>query len=335
MGFDPLKTLREAFGETWIGAVVRWGIDNFPLLLGLVVLGVLLYVGYGVLVWTANGQGQVGIIEGYVGTIGAGKTTLAVQHALELARMRDAVLLSNVPVRCNADCRRASPEEYQADRAGAPATFAKGRPHCELEHRTLPMTDDGIDLGALTRTAFELRDAERGLVLLMDEVGVVMPARLWKDFSVALMWVLQQSRKLACEWVWTAQDPTFVDHQLRSLTSAVHYIKAYPPPSVWRRVRGKRPWVLVDTVYLPTDAPRAHGTAVEDKKDRRLSRSWSRYRRRWEGAFDTDAVVLPSRHLKGAEVLIEAVQGTKDEHVVLSSVTNWGELAHGAAEPDP
>lgn len=311
-GFDPIGTLQQFFGATWIGALVGWAIDHWALFAGLVLVAILAYVGYALVLWTANGQGQLGIIEGYVGTIGAGKTTLAVQHSLMLARMRDAVLLSNIPVVCGPKC--------------------KDGDH-DVTHELLPMTDDGIDLAELTRRAFRLRDEQRGLVLLMDEVGVVMPARLWKDFSVALMWVLQQSRKLACEWVWTAQDPTFVDHQLRSLTSAVHYVRAFPPPSVWRRVRGKRPWFLVDSVYLPSDAPRAHGTSADDKKDKRLSRSWMRYRRKWEGAFDTDGVVLPSRHLKGAEVLIGAVQATQDAHLVAAPVNSWGELAHGAEEP--
>jgi hypothetical protein len=263
--------------------------------------------------YIAKGGGQYGIIEGYVGTIGAGKTTLAVQHALMLAGARDAVLLSNIPVVCGLGCK-AEPAVHR------------------IEHATLPMNDDGIDLAELTRRAFKLRDEGRGLVLLMDEVGVIMPARLWKDFSVALMWVLQQSRKLACEWIWTAQDPSFVDHQLRSLTSVVHYVRAYPPPSIWRRVKGKRPWLLVTAAYTPSMAPRANGEGL--RPERRLGRKVFRYRRRWEAAFDTDGVVLPSRHLKGAEVLAAAVEGTRDVHVISSGSAAWGPSSGGAEEPD-
>lgn len=307
---DPVEQLVNAFGQTWIGDLVRGVVGNLPIFVGIAVVLVVVYLGYWLVLWTANGQGQLGIIEGYVGTIGAGKTTLAVQHSLELARMRDAVLLGNIPVVCGPGCK-------------------EGR-H-ELTHELLPMTDDGIDLDVLLRRAYELRDQERGLVLLVDEVGVVMPSRLWKDFSVSLMWMLQQSRKLATEWVWTAQDPKFVDLQLRSLTSGVHYIRSYPPPSVWRRVHGKRPWVLVDTIYLPGDAPAAHGTAQDEKKDRRLGRTWHRYRRAWEGAFDTDGVVLPSRHLKGAEVVIAAATRTGDRHVLTSG--DWGPGMGGSEEP--
>jgi len=274
-----------------------------------VALALSLYFGWHI----SKGGGQYGIIEGYVGTIGAGKTTLAVQHSLELARARSAVLLSNIPVRCGPTC--------------APGMVGG----CTIEHGTLPMTDEGLDLGELTRRAFELRDQERGLVLLMDEVGVIMPARLWKDFSVALMWVLQQSRKLACEWVWTAQDPSFVDHQLRSLTAAVHYVKAVPPPSIWRRVRGKRPWVLLVSSYTPSNAPRANGEG--GRAEKRIGRRFTLYRRRWEGAFDTDGVVLPSRHLKGAGVLVAAVEGHGDRHVIKDGASDWGEGMGGELDP--
>jgi hypothetical protein len=292
---------------------------------GLVVAFVL-YMGWHI----AKGAGQYGIIEGYVGTIGAGKTTLAVQHALELAHARDAVLLSNIPVLCNPHCGGSG-----WDRSNQ-AVKAPDRKHpgkwCAIDHDLLPMTDEGLDLADLTARAFKLRDSRRGLVLLMDEVGVIMPARLWKDFSVALMWVLQQSRKLACEWIWTAQDPSFVDHQLRSLTAVVHYVRAYPPPSIWRRVQGKRPWLLIASAYTPSQAPRANGEGA--KREKRIGRRLRRYQRRWEGAFDTDGVVLPSRHLKGAEILVEAVQRTGDAHVISAGLSDWGELAHGADEPD-
>lgn len=261
--------------------------------------------------YVAKGGGQYGIIEGYVGTIGAGKTTLAVQHALMLARARNAVLLSNIPLVCGKGCK--------ADRH-------------EIEHALLPMTDEGVDLGDLTRRAFALRDEGRGLVLLMDEVGVVMPARLWKDFSVALMWLLQQSRKLACEWIWTAQDASFVDHQLRTLTAVVHYVRAYPPPSVWRRVKGKRPWLMLASAYTPTNAPRANGETT-GRVDKRIGRRIVRYRRAWEASFDTDGVVLPSRHLKGAQTLIAAV-GRVDAHVIQSQASDFGVPVGGALDPD-
>jgi len=296
-----------------VGALGPW----LPVVVGVVLVVV---IALGMLRYVAKGAGQYGIIEGYVGTIGAGKTTLAVQHALMLAKARDAFLLSNIPVRCAKTC------------GGRSAATIERPAGCVVDHALLPMADDGVDLGSLTVTAFRLRDQSRGLVLLMDEVGVIMPARLWKEFSVALMWVLQQSRKLACEWIWTAQDPSFVDHQLRSLTAVVHYVRAYPPPSVWRRVRGKRPWLLAASAFTPSNAPRANGETTARMAERRIGRRIVRYRRAWEASFDTDGVVLPSRHLKGAEVLVEAVRKSGDVHVIETG-SEWGPLTEGSAEP--
>jgi len=280
----------------------------------------------------SKGGGQYGIIEGYVGTIGAGKTTLAVRHSLELARARDAVLLSNIPVRCGPTCQgKGSLARRVCGRRCKVAHEHVRVAGCSIEHDTLPMTDAGLDLDVLTGRAFALRDQSRGLVLLMDEVGVIMPARLWKDFSVALMWVLQQSRKLSCEWVWTAQDPAFVDHQLRSLTAAVHYVRSLPPPSIWRRSKGKRPWLLLVSSYTPGSAPRANGDG--EKKDKRIGRRFVRYRRSFEAAFDTDGVVLPSRHLKGAESLVAAVERQHDRHVINAGASTFGEGMGGSLDP--
>lgn len=294
----------------------------------LIVGGIVAAIAGFAFMYVARGAGQYGIIEGYVGTIGAGKTTLAVQHALGLARARGAVLLSNIPVVCGPTCTRALCDN--GEHALGLYVVGRKRPRCVaahacvIEHGILPMNDAGLDLGELTRRAFQLRDEQRGLVLLMDEVGVIMPARLWKEFSVALMWVLQQSRKLACEWIWTAQDPSFVDHQLRSLTAVVHYVRAYPPPSIWRRARGKRPWLMVASAFTPTQAPRANGEGL--RSERRIGRRMVRYQRRFELAFDTDGVVLPSRHLKGAETLVAAVESTRDRHVIESGTSTWGPL---------
>jgi hypothetical protein len=320
----------DGIGDTWLGTVWRSVTGLGPGLIGgAAVVVVLVVIGVTMLRYVAKGGGQYGIIEGYVGTIGAGKTTLAVQHALELARARNAVLLSNIPVICLQG-------RYERGlRLGGWVMGMRYHAGCAdgvhvIEHRALPVTDDGLDLGVLTREAFALRDAGRGLVLLMDEVGVIMPARLWKDFSVSLMWVLQQSRKLACEWVWTAQDVAFVDSQLRSLTAVVHYVRSYPPPSIWRRARGKRPWLLIASAFTPMAAPRANSEGM--KVERRLGRRIRRYRREWEAAFDTDGVVLPSRHLRGAEALVGALEQLGDAHVIPSASASFGEYVRVEAE---
>jgi hypothetical protein len=310
----------DAFADTRLGELVRDLTALIGPILPFVAGGVVLLIGVAAgFVYIAKGAGQYGIIEGYVGMIGAGKTTLAVQHALELARTRKAVLLANIPVRCGPHCAGRESRRFVVDRR-CPRKCLEDHVHerrfCELEHGTLPMGDDGLDVGTLMDRAFALRDEQRGLVLLMDEVGVVMPSRLWKDFPVTLMWTLQQSRKLACEWVWTAQDASFVDNQLRSLTSVVHYVRSFPPSSIWRRHRGKRPWFLMTQTFTPTAAPRANGEGM--RADRLIARKLKRYRRAWEGAFDTDGIVLPSRHVKGAQLLHDAVGS--DAHAIRATM---------------
>lgn len=297
---------------------VAWLSGVGPALLGVaVVVGFVLVLVFLSVGYVVRGGGQYGIIEGYVGTIGAGKTSLAVQHALSLARARDALLLSNIGVVCGPGCKADPPVHL-------------------VRHALIPLTIEGLDLKELMRRAFEARAEGRGLVLLMDEVGIIMPSRLWKQFPVSLMWMLQQSRRVACEWVWTAQDATFVDVQLRKLTAVVHHVRSYPPPSIWRRVKGKRPWVLVASAYLPMAAPAANGEGGARIADKRLGRRLLRYSRKWEAAFDTDEIVLPPEIFAGAAELAAAVRegiASGGLHVNVSA-TDWGAAGEGAEEPE-
>jgi len=285
-----------SFEGTWIGKVADLIIHNVPVVVALGTVGLIIALGLYVLKYIAKGAGQYGIIEGYVGTIGAGKTTLAVQHAITLAKARNAVLLSNIGIRCSPSC------------GGDTGSFGVRHEGCSFEHHLLPLTANGLDLESLMETAFAARGAGRGLVLMMDEVGIIMPARLWSKFPVGLMWMLQQSRRVSCEWVWTAQDPTFVDKQLRDLTAVVHYVRSYPPPSIWRRARGKRPWLLIASAFSPGAAPRANGESSSRTWDKRLGRRVVRYKRRYEAAFDTDEIVLPPDGFAGAKELADAVR---------------------------
>lgn len=345
-----MDNLEGGLETTWLGDAVAMlaGLGTVALIAGIVGLVLFFTLGTSFL-YVLKGGGQYGIIEGYVGTIGAGKTTLAVQHALMLAKARDALILSNIPVKCGDTCggsmrwsqddEATDVEEYRPDdQGGTVRVVVAKRLHrplkpdgCTLAHASLPVGDEGIDLETLIVWAFRLRDLERGLVLLMDEVGVVMPARAWKDFSVALMWLIQQSRKLAAEWIWTAQDVNFVDSQLRSLTAVVHYVRSYPPPSIWRRMQGKRPWALIASAYSPANAPRANADGMRTEK--RIGRRVTRYRRSWERSFDTDGIVLPSKYLKGADSVINAVEKTGDGHVIQAGASSWGEHHEGSLAP--
>lgn len=202
------------------------------------------------------------MITGYVGLIGQGKTMLAADDAIATARRRGALLASNI----------------------------KLRPGPDVEFVPLLISDDGLDLGQLDTLVQRCRRESRGLVLLIDEVGIIMPARFWQSFPIGLMFVLSQSRKLSLDLIWTSQDVEQVDAFLRRLTQWVYKIKAFPTPSLERRERGKRPWFMTKTTFRP-----AHVTAAAN--DKRIKRETVWYRREREELYDTDELVMPPLNL--------------------------------------
>jgi hypothetical protein len=218
------------------------------------------------------------VIIGFVGLIGAGKTMLAVKHAVELARRRDALLVSNIGI------------------------TAPG-----VDVLQLATGDDGLDVAELqtvvdaAREKREQRIAESrakrdawarrpgcGLVLLLDEVGILMPARFWASFPVSLMFTLSQSRKLAIDVIYTAQDVEQIDAFLRRLTQWVYRVRSIPGASIEKRQKGRRPWFFYVTRWRP---------ATVDRPDKRLGRDFIRYRRPVEGWYSTDELVAPPDRL--------------------------------------
>lgn len=238
--------------------------------------GFVAMTGWGLVKSYLSGDGHFGIIEGYVGFVRHGKSMLAVQDCIALARGRNAVLASNIGI------------------------TAKG-----VETVLLPLTDDGLDLDMLMELALRCRSENRGLVLLIDEAGIVMPARQWASFPVGLMWLLQQSGKLMVEIRYTTQHPAFVDSVLRSLTAVVHNVRSTPPPTIKRRIKGKRPLFMTVTTSIPGD----FGSSMPEKV---MWKRRVRYRREWEGSYDTDAAILPAGRLKGAAEFAERIAGAGD-----------------------
>lgn len=285
-----------------IDGVVAWGTSAIPFAaLGICVVFVILYA-IGRVRSIMAGDGHFGIIEAYVGFVRHGKTMLAVQDCVALARQRGAILASNI------------------------AIFAPG-----VRVKLLSITDDGLDLDELYVLALQCRELGVGLVLLIDEAGIVMPSRQWQNFPVGLMWLLQQSGKLAVEIRYTTQHPMFVDVILRSLTAVLHNVRGTPPPSIMRRIKCKeadgdnrrligrvrrwfyRPWWFWVTTTVPSDFDKAD-------PDRVLWRRKVKYQREWEGSYDTDAAVLPAGRLKGAADFLaqldrarETFMGPEDE----------------------
>lgn len=196
---------------------------------------------------------------GYIGGIGAGKTMCAVVDAAALAKRRGAILASNIKVVVP-----------------------------EVECRQLPIGRDGIDVGALEALMEESRARKIGIVLLVDEIGAIFPARAWAKFPVSVMFAVSQSRKLRVDWFYTSQDVEQVDAYIRRLTNFVYLVKSIPSPSIDRQERGKRPWFFRLTQWRPTSV---------GGKDKRLGASWRRYHREDEALYDTDELVRPAARL--------------------------------------
>lgn len=72
----------------------------------------------------------------------------------------------------------------------------------------------------------DLVNAENGLVIL-DEVNLWMPARVWAKVPAALLWKLAQVRKSGLKVLWTAQSHKRVDTVLRELTFHTHVCKSF------------------------------------------------------------------------------------------------------------
>jgi Zonular occludens toxin (Zot) len=220
------------------------------------------------------------MIFGKVGRIGHGKTMRAVVDAIELAQLRGAVLAANIKV----------------------------RPPDGLEFVLLPM--DGFS-GALGELLDDCRRCDvcqgvnewgdvphgqpgcerRGIVVLVDEVDTIWDAREWQDMSKLDRFRIKQSRKLGCDLIWTAQFVDQVEKGLRNITEEVELLRAVPSPTIHRRERGKRPWLLMGQRFRPGAVRELAATVDPDK---RMGRTWHRYRRRHEDWYNTDELVRPA-----------------------------------------
>lgn len=204
------------------------------------------------------------MIIGYTGLVGMGKTMLATREAVALARRRGAILASNIKV--------------VAD---------------DLEVVQLAVGDDGLEGIPELLERSRSQDPPRGVVILVDEIGIILPSRFWeRGMSIELMWACSQSRKLGADLIFTCQHVAQLDAFLRRITDWIWKVKAIPHPSIERRESGKRPWFYFATRWRPADID-------TEKPERRLSRSLMRYRREWEALYDTDELVRPPSHLRG------------------------------------
>jgi len=201
------------------------------------------------------------LIYGKVGRVGHGKTMRMVVEACELAKRRGAILASNIMI----------------------------TPPVGVDFRLLGMDDFSDALGRLTD---ECQATKRGLVLAVDEVHMIWDARRWDEMSVYDRYRLTQSRHLGIDVIWTAQFVDQVEKNLRNLTEEVELMRAYPSPTLARRERGKRPFVMVGQVFRPAAV---RELVAEQDRDKRMARHIYRYRRDHELLYDTDALMPPPR----------------------------------------
>lgn len=222
------------------------------------------------------------MIIGYVGGIGTGKTMNAARDAVELAERRGAVLVSNIRVR--------------AQNVREIVQLTMGHDGIDLDHlRTIinsamacSVCDDVDEFGDVKHGG---SGCERwGVVVLLDEVGILMPARFWQDFPIDLIFELSQSRKSGVDFLYTAQDVEQVDAILRRLTTYAWLVKAFPVGSIERREKGRRPWFFLMSKHKVK--------AIDAVRSKPLGRRFRLYKRRWERAYSTDELVRPPEKLR-------------------------------------
>jgi hypothetical protein len=139
---------------------------------------------------------------GYTGLFGSGKTAAAVlETAGRVKHDPDTRVLTNLS-RLEWDFE-ARPTEYLWEGNGPDDAFRK-------------------------IVEFEARDGHPA-ILLLDEVGVYLPARAWSRMPDEVMWKWNQLRKYNIDVYWTCVRPGNVVKDLRDITFRTHWC------SSWRR----------------------------------------------------------------------------------------------------
>jgi hypothetical protein len=202
----------------------------------------------------------------YTGRMGSGKTMLAVDHARGLAKRRGAALASNIAV----------------------------VPPSGVVFEQLETGTDGFDVAQLEVIIEEgaALTPRRGLVLLLDEIGLLMPARQWAKFPVDLIMTMTQSRKMRIDIIATAQFESMVDVIVRDNAQVTYFCRSVPPASLEGYERGRRPLAFRVTKWEP-----GHVNMKGRKLGSRGLFGWLPYRRSMERWYDTDEIVRPPARL--------------------------------------
>lgn len=227
------------------------------------------------------------MIVGVTGLLGAGKSAFATQLAIGAARSTGAVVASNIRV----------------------------VPPAGVEAVQLATGVDGLDLEDLERLRQRVKADGRGLVLLLDEVGLTLPARFWASFPVPLMWFFTNSRHLGVDIIWVSQDEADVESSLRRRTQYVYKVRRLPAPKVKLGKSMGRPWLLHVSRW---------SAGQVGKESKRLGWELMRWRREWESWFDTEELVAP------AERVVRAGRGRSRAPRAAGSLPLGSDAAEGS-----
>lgn len=161
----------------------------------------------------------------------------------------------------------------------------------------------------------EFRDG----LLLIDEINVVFPSRLWQTAPGTMLYFWAQGRKRGVEVRWTSQHERRVDTVIREVTHYVHHCRAIA-------LFGRPRWVRTQT-YFPGEGD---ASSEKARRSRRVRSRFHRIPKSLLSTFDTLELVTPAAHV----VRVTGAGGTRDGH----SVTRYGSQearGQGAGTPQP
>lgn len=143
------------------------------------------------------------MVRGFIGLMGSGKTYAAVHYAFHARKANPhLVVASNI---------------RSLHLPGGECVYIKSMPGdmINLIQQMLEMRE------ALRKQGLPDREVRRrcALLILLDEVNVIMPSRLWDQVPTELLYWLMQTRKLWCDVLYTAQVFDGCDKIVREITA--------------------------------------------------------------------------------------------------------------------
>lgn len=130
--------------------------------------------------------------------------------------------------------------------------------------------------------------------IAMDELGMLLPARGYRDWPPALNVIFLQGRKFGISFSYSVQDFELVDSNVRRVTSLVCKCRGHgrvklPPESLERY----RPWIFSRSWYL--------GEVATSKRASRLGISFRTIPKNAAELYDTHAFISVAQRMLSAQ----------------------------------